>query len=81
VCVLSARLNLELYECKVYLSCEAILEWIKLYKVRRKLWGLSGSPAIVFDHPLDVEWRGHIVRGRGDSLTKWRSFLVEATSM
>jgi hypothetical protein len=32
--------------CQPY---EVILEWIKLYKVRRKLWGLSGSPAIVFD--------------------------------
>jgi hypothetical protein len=26
-----------------------ILEWIRLYKVRRKPWGLSGSPAIVID--------------------------------
>jgi hypothetical protein len=31
--------------------CEVILEWIKLYKVRRKPWGLSGSLAIVFDPP------------------------------
>jgi hypothetical protein len=51
VCVLSARSSLELSECKVYLPCEVILEWIKLYKVRRKPWGLSGSPAIVFDPP------------------------------
>jgi hypothetical protein len=51
VCVLSARFSLELSECKVYLHCEVILEWIKLYKVRRKPWGLSGSPAIVFDPP------------------------------
>jgi hypothetical protein len=28
-----------------------ILESIKLYKVRRKPWGLSGSPAIVIDAP------------------------------
>jgi hypothetical protein len=32
-----------------------ILEWIKLYKVRRKPWGLSVSPAIVFDPPA---WYG-----------------------
>jgi hypothetical protein len=51
VCVLSARLSLELSECKVCLHCEVILEWIKLYKVRQKPWGLSGSPAIVFDPP------------------------------
>jgi hypothetical protein len=31
--------------------CEAILEWIKLYKVHRKPWGLSGSPTIVIDPP------------------------------
>jgi hypothetical protein len=49
VCVLSARLGLELSECKVCLPCEVIIEWIMLYKVRRKPWGLSGSPAIVFD--------------------------------
>jgi hypothetical protein len=30
---------------------EVILEWIKVYKVRRKPWGLSGSPAIVIDPP------------------------------
>jgi hypothetical protein len=51
LCVLSARLSLELSECKVYLPCEVILEWIKLYRVRRKPWGLSGSLAIVFDPP------------------------------
>jgi hypothetical protein len=50
VCI-SARISLELSECKVYLPCEVILEWIKLYKVHRKPWGLSGSPAIVFDPP------------------------------
>jgi hypothetical protein len=49
LCVLSVRLSLELSECNVCLPCEVILEWIKLYKVRRKPWGLSGSPAIVFD--------------------------------
>jgi hypothetical protein len=47
--VLSARLSLELSECKVCLPCEVIIEWIKMYKVHRKPWGLSGSPAIVFD--------------------------------
>jgi hypothetical protein len=31
------------------LPYEVILEWIKLYKECRKPWGLSGSPAIVFD--------------------------------
>jgi hypothetical protein len=51
VCVLSARLSLELSECKVCLPCEENLEWIKLYKVRRKPWGLSVSPAIIFDPP------------------------------
>jgi hypothetical protein len=51
VCALSTRLSLELSEYKVCLPCEVILEWIKLYKVRRKPWGLSGSPAIVFDPP------------------------------
>jgi hypothetical protein len=51
VCVLSARLSLELSECKVCLPCEVNLEWIKLYKVRRNPWGLIGSPAIVFDPP------------------------------
>jgi hypothetical protein len=49
VYVLSASLSLELSECKVCLPCEVILEWIKLYKVRRKPWSLSGSPAIIFD--------------------------------
>jgi hypothetical protein len=52
VCVLSARLSLELSECKVCQPCEVILEWIKLYKVRRKPWGLSVSPANVFDPPV-----------------------------
>jgi hypothetical protein len=42
VYVLSARLSLELSECK---------EWIRLYKVRRKPWGLSVSPAIIIDPP------------------------------
>jgi hypothetical protein len=51
VCVLSARLILELSECKVYLPCEVVVELIKLYKVRRKPWGLSGSPGIVLDPP------------------------------
>jgi hypothetical protein len=55
VCVLSARFSLELSECKVYLPCEVILEWIKLYKVRRKPWGLSGSTEIIFDPPA---WYG-----------------------
>jgi hypothetical protein len=45
LCVLSVRLSLELSECKVCLPCEVILEWIKLYKVRRQSWSLSGSPA------------------------------------
>ena len=49
LCVFSAKLSLELSECKVCLPCEVILEWIKLYKVRRKSWSLSGSPANVFD--------------------------------
>jgi hypothetical protein len=49
MCVLSARFSLEPSECKVYLPCEVILERIKLYKVCQKPWGLSGSPAIVFD--------------------------------
>jgi hypothetical protein len=49
--VLSARLSLELSECNVCLPYEVIFEWIKVYKVRRKAWGLSGSPAIVFDPP------------------------------
>jgi hypothetical protein len=49
VCVLSARLSLELSECKVGQPCEVIVEWIKLYKVCREPCGLSGSPAIVFD--------------------------------
>jgi hypothetical protein len=31
--------------------CEVILEWIKLYKVHRKPWGLSGSLAIIIDPP------------------------------
>jgi hypothetical protein len=52
VCVLSARLSLELSESKVCVPCEVILKWIKLYKVRRKPWGLSGSLAIVFDPPI-----------------------------
>jgi hypothetical protein len=34
--------------CQPY---EVILESIKLYKVRWKHWGLSGSPAIVIDSP------------------------------
>jgi hypothetical protein len=51
VCVLSARLSLELSEYKVYLPCEVILERIKLYKVHRKPWGLIGSLAIVFYPP------------------------------
>jgi hypothetical protein len=81
LCVISARLSLELSECKVCLPCEVILEWIKLYKVRRKPWGLSGSPAIVLDPPA---WCG-VARtlcagGRGDPLPKWRSSLVEAAS-
>jgi hypothetical protein len=49
VCVLSARLSLDLSECKVCQPCEVILEWIKLYKVRWKPWGLSVSSANVFD--------------------------------
>jgi hypothetical protein len=53
--VLSARLSLELSECKVCLPCEVILEWIKLYEVCRQPWVLSGSPSIVFD-PLT--WYG-----------------------
>jgi hypothetical protein len=75
VCVraLSARLNLELSECKVYQPCEVILEWIKLYKVRRKPCGLSGSAAIVFDPPT-------LCGGRGDLLPWWRSSLLEAAS-
>jgi hypothetical protein len=51
VCVLSARLSLRLSECKVCIPCEVILEWIKLYSVHRKPWGLRGSSAIVFDPP------------------------------
>jgi hypothetical protein len=51
VYVISARLILEPIECKVVQPCEVILESIKLYKVRRKPWGLSGSPAIVIDPP------------------------------
>jgi hypothetical protein len=51
VCVLSARLCLELSECKVCLPCAVILECIKLYKVRRKPWDLSGSLANVFNPP------------------------------
>jgi hypothetical protein len=43
VYVLIARLSFELSECKDVP--------IKLYKVRRKPWGLSGSPAIVIDPP------------------------------
>jgi hypothetical protein len=39
----------------VCLPCEVILKWIKLYKVRQKPWGLSGSPAIVFDPPAWCE--------------------------
>jgi hypothetical protein len=31
--------------------CEVILDRILSYKVRRKPWGLSGSPAIVIDPP------------------------------
>jgi hypothetical protein len=34
-----------------------ILEWIKLYKVRRKPWGLSDPPAIVIDPPA---WCGAV---------------------
>jgi hypothetical protein len=49
--VLSARLSLEMSECKVCLPCEVILDWIKAYKVCQKPWGLSGSPAIIFDPP------------------------------
>jgi hypothetical protein len=55
LCVLSARILLELSEHKVCLPCEMNLEWIKLYKVSRKPWGLSGSLAIVFDPPT---WHG-----------------------
>jgi hypothetical protein len=51
VCVLSARLSLELIECKVCLPCEVILEWVKLYKVHWNPWGLSASTAIFFDPP------------------------------
>jgi hypothetical protein len=70
--VLSARISLELSECKVCLPCEVILEWIKLYKVRRKAWGLSGSPTIVFDPPT---WCGVV---RTLCVGAWRSpFSVE----
>jgi hypothetical protein len=55
LCVLSARIRLELSECKVRLPCEMNLEWIKLYKVLLKPWGLSASLAIVFDPPA---WHG-----------------------
>jgi hypothetical protein len=51
VYVLSARLSLEMSECKVVPPCEVIIEIIKVYKVHRKPWGLSGSLAIVIDPP------------------------------
>jgi hypothetical protein len=49
--------------------CEVILEWIKLYKVRWKPWGLSGSPAIIVDPPA---WYGvmRTLGGRGDPLVE-----------
>jgi hypothetical protein len=71
VCVLSDRLSLELSECKVCQPCEVILERIKLYKVCQKPWGLSESPAIVFD---PSSWCGVdrtlCAGGRGDSLVE-----------
>jgi hypothetical protein len=85
---LSARLSIELSECKVCLPCEVILEWIKLYKVRQKPWVLSGSPAIVFDPPTFVRgaWRPpslveKLLSGGGIKVTKgaWRVVLLGET--
>jgi hypothetical protein len=60
--------------------CEVILECIKLYKVRRKPWGLSGSSAIVFDPSACCGVARTLCEGHGDPLPKWRSSLVEAAS-
>jgi hypothetical protein len=60
--MLSARVSLELSECKVCLTYEVILEWIKLYKVPWKPWGLSGSPQTSSTLRLGVEWREHFVQ-------------------
>jgi hypothetical protein len=53
----------------VCLPCEVILEWIKLYKVHRKLWGLSGS--LISFQPSSLVWNGEdaCVRGGGDMKT------------
>jgi hypothetical protein len=81
VYVLSARLSLELSECNVCLSYGVILEWIKLYKVHRKPWGLSGSPAIVFDPPAWCGAARTLCAGDVETPFLWgRSSLVEAAS-
>jgi hypothetical protein len=74
LCVRSARLSLELSECKMCLHCEVILEWIKLYKVCRKPWGLSGSLTNRL-RPSGLVWSGEdtLCGGRGDPLPWWRS--------
>jgi hypothetical protein len=81
VCVLSARFSLELSECKVCISYEVILDWIKLYKVRAEALGpklLTGNRL----RPSSLVWSGEdtLCRGRGDPLPWWRSSLVDATS-
>jgi hypothetical protein len=73
VCVLSARLSLELSECKVYLpqvvqgAPEALgPKWLTGNRLR----------------PSGLVWSGEdtLCGGRGDPLPKWRSSLVEVVS-
>ena len=76
MCLLSARFSLELSECKVCLPCEVILEWIKVYKVRRSLGPEWLSESI---QPIDLVWRPRplvekLLSGGGIKVTKeaWR---------
>jgi hypothetical protein len=82
LCVFSARLIIDLGECKVFLPCEVILEWIKLYKVRQKPWDLSSSLAIVFDTPTWCGVERTLCAGDVEIpfLSGERSSLVEAVS-